>query len=240
MGSFPTTSSSARASLTAEHSCSSYRAAVSFSRTVKMADLGELIFSESEELSSEENAEEVTRGDKFVSVANATEDDIEVVIDETTLVRKDHKTGKKFGIGAAPLAGAAKLEVDLGDTSYATLTAKAQPHDVGPHSQWRVLVPPSAMQLRGLSMNVTNSVQVVVFRKSGEENIQKLGRFILGPGHGIIIFKFNNKYQTEQAKGRSWLRRFDPWKNTLGHSRDPHARLEKGEECDACGYFKSK
>jgi len=100
----------------------------------------------------------VTRGDKYVSVANATEDDIEVVIDETTLVRKDHKTGKKFGIGAAPLAGAAKLEVDLGDTSYETLTAKAQPHDVGPHSQWRVLVPPSAMQLRGLSMNVTNSI----------------------------------------------------------------------------------
>ena len=53
----------------------------------------------------------MTRGDKYVSVANATEDDIEVVIDETTLVRKDHKTGKKFGIGAAPLAGAAKLEV---------------------------------------------------------------------------------------------------------------------------------
>ena len=43
--------------LTSEHSCNSYRAAVSFSRTVKMADLGELIFSESEELSSEENAE---------------------------------------------------------------------------------------------------------------------------------------------------------------------------------------
>merc|ERR1712106_879644 len=153
--------------LTAEHSCSSYRAAVSFSRTVKMADLGELIFSESEELSSEENAEEVTRGDKFVSVANATEDDIEVEIDETTLVRKDHTTGKKFGIGATPLAGAAKLEVALGDTSYTTLTAKAQPHDVGPHSLWRVLVPPSAMQLRGLSMNISNSVQVVVFRKIG-------------------------------------------------------------------------
>ena len=53
----------------------------------------------------------MTRGDKFVSVANATEDDIEVVIDETTLVRKDHTTGKKFRIGATPLAGAAKLEV---------------------------------------------------------------------------------------------------------------------------------
>jgi len=149
-------------------SCSSYRTTrPTFSRTsTNMADLGDFtIFSENEEVDSEDNVDEVTRGEKYVYVANATEVDIEVEIDETTIVRKAHKTGKKFGLGVAPLAGAANFEVDLGDASYETLTAKKQAHDVGPHSLWRVLVPPSQMKRKGLSMNINNSIQILVHRK---------------------------------------------------------------------------
>merc|ERR1712123_79038 len=63
------------------------------------------------EVDSEDNVEEETRGEKYVFVANATVDKIEVEIDVTTTVMKANTTGKKFGFGLAPLAGAAHFEV---------------------------------------------------------------------------------------------------------------------------------
>ena len=44
-------------------------------------------------------------------VANSTEANIEVEIDETTIARKAHETGKKFGFGIAPLTGAGNIKV---------------------------------------------------------------------------------------------------------------------------------
>merc|ERR1711892_1582611 len=125
---------------------------------------------------------EETRGEKFVFVANATEDKIEVEIDVTTTVMKANTTGKKFGFGLAPLAGEAHFEVDLGDASdasHVTETAKQPPHDVGPHSLWRVSVPPSKMKPRGLSMQIRNSIQVVVHRQNEAEKI-KIGSYVVG------------------------------------------------------------
>ena len=54
------------------------------------------------------------------------------------------------------------------------------------------------------------------------------------------VFLTSVNTQAEQAKGRSWKRRFDPWLNMLGTTRDPHAVLVRGGKCVLCGFIKKR
>merc|ERR1711892_408066 len=196
------------------------------------------VFDETVELDPEDDMEEITREAKYVSVANGTLEDIEVEIDEVTLVREVNKREKTFAIGASPLAGAANLKFSLGAVDRETFLSQQQAHNVGPHSLWRVPVDSSTMEANGQAINVKNSIQIAIYK--GGLKKDKLGSFIVGPGHGIIVSRYNDRYQTEQAKSRSWMRRFDPWLNSMNTSRDPHATLARRGVCETCGFSKRK
>jgi len=198
------------------------------------------VFSETLEVEiTEEVAEESTRGAKKITVANATLDEIEVVLDETTLVREVNKREKHLAVGFSPLEANANIELGVGQSNFETLQSKSEAHNVGPHDIWQIPVAPSSVYKKGQAMNMKNSIQIFL-NKKGSHQQEKIGSYLVGPGHGLIVSKINNKYRTEQAKGRSWLRvpRFDPWLNNLGTSRDPHSHLARKKICNECGFRK--
>jgi len=196
------------------------------------------VFSETETLESDEDTEEVTRGKKYITVANATSTFLEVELDKVTLVRAANKREVNCGIGASPLAGEANLQFGRGAATMETLELSGEIHDIGPHSLSKVPVPSSSMEARGQAINVKNSLQVFIYQAGPEK--KKIGSYIVGPGHGLIVSSINQQYQAEQAKGRSWKRKFDPWLNRLDTTRDPHALLARGEKCILCGFKKKK
>merc|ERR1711892_36262 len=203
--------------------------------TRRNTDMAEVtVFSEDLHSDSGDESDEDTRDTDYITVANATTDSIKVVIKDLTLVTQTNMREKSLAVGA-DLVGGANIQAGLGGADLQQVQSGRQTHDVGHHSMWKVPVDPSAKQGKGKAVNLKNSLQVNLYKKGGAE-LTKLGSYVVGPGHGLIISSFEGKYQVEQARGRSWRRRFDPWLTNLKTSRDPHLLLPRRKRCQDCGH----
>jgi len=59
---------------------------------------------------------------------------------------------------------------------------------------WKVPVDPTSKQGKGKVVSLKNSMKITIFKEDGAE-MTKLGSYVVGPGHGLIISSYNNKYQ---------------------------------------------
>eukprot|EP00090_Calanus_glacialis_P039844 TRINITY_DN69392_c0_g1_i1.p1 TRINITY_DN69392_c0_g1~~TRINITY_DN69392_c0_g1_i1.p1 ORF type:complete len:199 (+),score=23.78 TRINITY_DN69392_c0_g1_i1:87-683(+) len=188
--------------------------------------------------SDDEDSSDGLKGSRDLTVANSSTEDILVEIDDVTLIRETNKPSKHFAVGAS--VDGAKLEVGVGSTKFQTLQSGAHCHSIGPHGLWKLPVP-CDIKAKGKSVNVQNSLNVRLYKIDSGGHRTPIGQsYIVGPGHGIIIFNNRGRLQVDQAWSRSWKRKFDPWVNNLGTSRDPHILLGKRRICTCCQFCQIK
>jgi len=192
------------------------------------------IFDETFEVDSDDETPDCMRGSKDVSVGNALTEDIKIVVEEVDLVRKTSSAERHFGVGAG-IGGDVHFEYGHGSTEYENCKSRVQSQTVTPHAILNMPVPLDRMSKKGKSINVTNSLQIRIFKKDSAGASTEIGDgYIVGPGHGVIVTQTKGVCRVEQANGRSWRRRYNPWVSSQGASRDPHGHLKKRSVCPEC------
>ena len=124
---------------------------------------------------------EGTRGSNSLMIANGTEEDLKVDVNEGTLLRPCNTPGRNFAFGAGP--GGAHMEVTasslirhffkcslvfkVGVTSkrYNTIEADIVTNIIGPHSLWKVPVAANDTKMMKKVAKIQNSLQVVIYTK---------------------------------------------------------------------------
>jgi len=196
------------------------------------------IFEETLDSDSDEDAPSGMKGEQVVTVSNGLTEDLFVQICPVNLVHQTERADRQFAIGASPLEASFEFQIGRGATKMNTFKSDSKKQSVTPHSVWNTPVPMSTLKpwTKGKTANVENSLSIKVFTTDTESGVDvEIGQgYIVGPGHGLIITQINGNYRVEQARGRSWRRKFNPWVNNQKGSRDPHAKLMKWEVCPMC------
>jgi len=189
--------------------------------------------SEGEEFEENSLEGEEVRGSSDLSLANATGKVIKVKA-YVTAVRQDQSAAKEITLGAdagPEVGGGGNIKLKVGSSQYKFGEHLAST-DVYPHAREDMAL----LEVKGLfslagKIYAANPVIMVEIEVDG---IEKIVVKSVRAGNGLIFSQNSyGDFKVEQARGRKWFRKFQPWLSKNKIDKNPHKDTNV-EDCMIC------
>merc|ERR1711936_52518 len=189
---------------------------------------------EKEEFKDENIEGEELRGDDSICFANATAKKLTVMITMHT-VKKQKSEQKKMKAGVQPAVWGVYVEAKRGsaDNTYETSEKNTT---LFPHRRVDVPIPPvrSVFTSSGKETLASGLVSVVIHDEGKE-----VAQAEMKAGYGLIVSEApDGSTVVDQARGRKWYRKFDPWTAKSRANMDPHKNIGNSTNCGDCASVK--